>query len=168
MSNYFSLTQIVGYAAFVLGVASFLQKSDRHFKLYMTGECVAYAVHFALLGNLAATASSLVSMTRSLLSLKTRALWIALAIVAINIGLGIMLVKVWWQALPLIASSIATLALFRLQGIRMRLVLLCGTLMWLVNNWMAGSIGGTALEAVVACVNVYTIIRLYREPSQAA
>lgn len=163
MTGFFSLAQIVGYAAFVFGVASFLQKNDRHFKLYMTGECIAYALHFALLGNFASTASSLVSMTRSILSLKTRSLWVAGAVVAVNITLGILLVQVWWQALPLISSSIATLALFRLQGIRMRLVMLCGTLMWLVNNYLAGSIGGTALEAVVALVNLFTIIRLYRE-----
>ena len=44
----------------------------------------------------------------------------------------------------------------------MRLLMLCGTGMWIVNNAIAGSIGGTVLEVVVAVVNVSTIFRLYR------
>lgn len=162
-SEVFSLTQLVGYAAFVLGVGSFLQKNDRHFKLYMTGECVAYVLHFWLLGNPTAVASSLVSTARSALSLYTRALWVALAVVAVNLVLGFSLVKVWWNWLPLLASCIGTLALFLLSGIRMRIVMLFGTLLWIVNNVLAGSYGGTALEAVILVVNSHTIWRLRRQ-----
>ncbi|MEC5396881.1 YgjV family protein [Uliginosibacterium sp. H1] len=159
----FSLAQILGYAAFVLGVGSFLQKNDRHFKLYMTGECIAYALHFYMLGNYTATASSIVSVARSVLSLYTRSLWIALTIVAINIALGLALVKTWTDWLPLIASCTGTLALFLLQGIPMRLLMLVGTLLWLANNIITGSYGGTALEIVIAIVNCTTIWRLMRD-----
>ena len=48
--DWFSPAQYVGYAAFVLGVGSFLQKDDRRFKIFMAAECLAYIVHFALLG----------------------------------------------------------------------------------------------------------------------
>ncbi len=164
--EFLSLAQIIGYLAFVLGVGSFLQLSDRHFKIWMTGECIAYAVHFFLLGNPTAVASTLVSASRSLLSMYTRSLWLAWAIVAVNVGFGVLFVKQPADTLPLIASSIATLGLFRLQGIRMRFVLLCGTLLWLANNLIAGSIGGTALEAVVAAVNLSTMVRMYRESRQ--
>lgn len=163
MLEFLSLAQIIGYLAFVLGVGSFLQMSDRHFKLWMTAECIAYAVHFYLLGNPTAVASTLVSASRSIISMYTRSLWLAWMIVLVNIGFGILFVKQPADALPLIASSIATLGLFRLQGIRMRFVLLCGTLLWLANNLIAGSIGGTALEAVVAAVNLSTMVRMYRE-----
>jgi hypothetical protein len=44
----------------------------------------------------------------------------------------------------------------------MRLVMLCGTCLWIANNIIAGSIGGTALEVIVACVNIATILRLRR------
>lgn len=163
MLEFMSWAQLFGYLAFVLGVGSFLQMSDKHFKLWMTSECIAYAVHFFLLGNPTAVASTLVSASRSILSMYTRSLWIAWAVVALNVGLGFVFVKQPADALPLIASSIATLALFRLQGIRMRFVLFCGTLLWLANNLIAGSIGGSALEAVVAAVNFSTMLRMYRE-----
>ncbi|MDR3411974.1 MAG: YgjV family protein [Formivibrio sp.] len=163
MLEFLSLAQLFGYLAFVLGVGSFLQMNDKHFKLWMTSECVAYAVHFFLLGNPTAVASTLVSASRSLLSMHTRSLWLAWAIVLLNIGLGFVFVKHPADVLPLIASSIATLGLFRLNGIRMRLVLLMGTLLWFANNIIAGSIGGSALEAVVAAINFSTILRMYRD-----
>jgi hypothetical protein len=45
----------------------------------------------------------------------------------------------------------------------MRLLMLCGTFLWIANNLIAGSIGGTALEAVIAVVNMTTIWRMARE-----
>lgn len=162
LHHWLSPAQLFGYAAFVLGVLSFLQKDDRRFKGFMTAECLAYVAHFGLLGNPTAAASSLVSMSRSLLSLYTTSLWMALTFVGINLALGLALATVWWNWLPLIASSIGTLALFLLNGIRMRMAMLVGTLLWLVNNLLSGSIGGTALELVIALTNGYTILRLRR------
>jgi hypothetical protein len=162
VTDWFSPAQCVGYLAFALGVACFLQSDDRRFKLFMAGECLAYIVHFALLGNPTAVASTSVSLLRSLLALRTRSRWVVALVLALNLGLGLALVRQPSDCLPLLASCLGTLALFLLQGIPMRLVMLCGTLLWVANNIIAGSIGGTALEVVVACVNFATILRLRR------
>ncbi|MBB3225241.1 YgjV family protein [Pseudoduganella umbonata] len=161
--DWFSPAQCVGYVAFVLGVGSFLQTDDRRFKLFMAGECLAYVVHFALLGNPTAVASSTMSLLRSLLALRTRSVWVALAVVAINICLGLYFAKQPSDWLPLGASCLGTLALFLLQGIPMRLVMLVGTCFWIANNVISGSIGGTALEVVIAVVNLVTIARMVRQ-----
>lgn len=166
--HWFDTVQLFGYAAFFLGVASFLQKSDLRFKLYMAAECAAYVVHFTLLGNPAAVASSLVSVTRSVASIYTKSLWIALLFIAINIGLGFKLATVWWNWMPLIASCVGTLALFLLKGIQMRMVMLVGTSLWIVNNVLSGSIGGTALEVVIAITNIYTIYKMRVKSREAA
>ncbi|HEY4079952.1 MAG TPA: YgjV family protein [Burkholderiaceae bacterium] len=165
--DWFSPAQCVGYVAFVLGVGSFLQTDDRRFKLLMTGECLAYMLHFGLLGNPTALASSALSTLRSLLSLRTRSLWVAAAIIAANLTFGLTLAHRWSDWLPLCASCLGTLALFTLQGIRMRAVMLCGTALWIANNLIAGSIGGTALELVVAVVNTGTMLRLWRQQKTA-
>jgi hypothetical protein len=167
MADWFSPAQCVGYAAFVLGVGSFLQTSDRRFKLFMAGECLAYVVHFALLGNPTAVASSTMSMLRSLLALRTRSMWVMVAVIAANLALGLALAKQPSDWLPLAASCLGTYALFQLQGIPMRLVMLCGTCLWIANNVIAGSIGGTALEVVVAAVNLGTIWRMARRERAA-
>jgi len=80
--------------------------------------------------------------------------------VAINVGLGLKLASVWWNWIPLIASSVGTLALFLLEGIQMRVLMLLGTALWIVNNVLSGSIGGTALEVVIAITNTYTIYKM--------
>ena len=162
-TDWFSPAQLFGYVAFVLGVGCFLQIDDRRFKWFMTGECLAYVVHFALLGNPTAVASSLISMTRSLLSLRTRSKWVPVVVVAANIGFGLAIATKPSDWLPLTASCLGTIALFTLQGIPMRLLMLCGTGLWIANNLIAGSIGGTALEVVVAAVNLVTIARMARE-----
>ena len=161
--DWFSPAQCLGYVAFVLGVGSFLQTDDRRFKLYMTGECMAYMVHFALLGNPTALASSAVSTVRSLLALRTRSYWVAIGVVLVNIALGLAIATKWTDWFPLLASCLGTLALFLLQGIQMRLVMLCGTGLWIANNLIVGSIGGSALEIVVAVTNITTIMRMAQE-----
>jgi hypothetical protein len=45
----------------------------------------------------------------------------------------------------------------------MRLLMLCGTGLWVANNLVVGSIGGTALEIVIAAINLSTIARMARE-----
>jgi uncharacterized membrane protein len=45
----------------------------------------------------------------------------------------------------------------------MRIVLFVCTLLWLVNNALSLSIGGTVLEAIIAAVNLWTIIRMIIE-----
>lgn len=166
--DWLSPAQWVGYLAFVLGVGCFMQTDDRRFKWFMTGECLAYVVHFSLLGQPTAVASSLVSMARSLLSLHTRSRWVAAAVVAANLGLGLTFASRPTDWLPLLASCLGTLALFLLQGIAMRLLMLCGTALWIANNLIVGSIGGTALELVVALVNLGTIWRMARQSRAAS
>ena len=161
-TDWFSPAQCLGYVAFVLGVGCFLQTDDRRFKWFMTGECLAYVLHFALLGNPTAVASSLLSMLRSVLSLHTRSVWLAVLVVAANIGFGLGLAEKPSDWLPLTASCLGTIALFTLQGVPMRLLMLCGTGLWIANNLIAGSIGGTALEIVIAVINLSTIARLLR------
>ena len=160
--EWLSPAQCIGYLAFVLGVGSFLQTDDRRFKSFMIGECLAYVAHFALLGNPSAVASSAISTVRSVLALKTRSPWVVALVVAINIAFGLAVAKQASDWLPLTASCLGTFALFMLQGIPMRLLMLCGTGLWIANNVIVGSIGGTALELAVAAVNLTTIIRLSR------
>ena len=166
--DWFSPAQWAGYAAFVLGVGSFMQKDDRRFKLYMAAECVAYIVHFYLLGRPTAVASSTMSLLRSVLALYTRSKWVAFLVIAANLALGAALATRASDWLPLGASCIGTLALFLMEGVRMRLAMLCGTGLWIVNNVIAGSVGGTALELVIAAVNIVTIRRMMRDARAVA
>lgn len=162
-SEWFTPAQCAGYFAFVLGIGSFLQRSDKAFKIMMAGECIAYAVHFALLGNMTAVSSTLVSTLRSVLSLYTRSRLVVVFIIALNIVLGLRFATGWIAWLPLTASCIGTIALFMLNGIAMRALMLVGSIFWVANNIASGSIGGTALEIVLIVVNLFTMFRMHAE-----
>ena len=160
--DFFSVPQLFGYLAFIFGVACFLQKSDMRFRVLLVCESVSYVLHFWLLGNLPAMASSSMAMTRTLASIWTRSRWAAAFFLALTIALGCWLVTGWAGLLPIVASCIGTTAVFLFSGITMRLMMLTATFLWLANNILSGSIGGTALETCIALSNAYTIWHLYR------
>ncbi len=162
-SQLLSPAQLLGYVALVLGVSAFLQRSDRRLKLLLAAECVAYVVHFALLGNPTAASSSGVSLTRVLLSLRFRSRRLALIVMATYLALGAFLARTPAGWLPVLGSCISTWGLFTAHGIRMRLLMLVSTLLWLANNVVSGSVGGTLLETFVATASIATIVRLVRE-----
>ena len=155
-----SPAQLVGYVALVLGVSAFLQKSDTRLKILISGESLAYVAHFILLGNYSASGSAAVSFLRNLISVKYRSPWWVAVFVAINIAVGVVFAKGGAGWLPVIASCLASGAVFLLRGVPMRVILLVCTLLWLVNNVLSGSVGGTVLEAIIAVSNVTTIVRL--------
>jgi hypothetical protein len=157
----FSAAQCVGYVAFAVGVSAFLQKSDRKLKALNATQSLVYSVHFSLLGNFSAAACSLLAGFRSFAALKTRSPLLAAVIIALNVAFGLVFAKnsVGW--LPVIGSCLGTVGFFFMRGVRMRLVLLGGTFLWLANNILSGSIGGTALEATIAMVNLATMTRIF-------
>jgi len=157
-----SPAQVAGYIAFVLGVAAFFQKADRRLKVLLAAESLIYALHFFLLGNPTASATALISSFRSALTVRYRSLLLAAAIIAVNLGAAMALAKSGVGWLPVIGSCAATVAMFTMSGIPLRSVLLGSTLLWLANNILSGSIGGTLLESLIAIVNFSTIVRQSR------
>lgn len=166
----FSPAQVVGYLALALGITAFLQKSDERLKLFNAIQGLVYALHFVLLGNLPASSSSLLSSFRSFLALRYRSWLLGAAIIGVNVGLGVAFARNAAGWLPVIGSCIATIAIFKMRGVPFRCVLLASTLLWLANNIITGSIGGTVLEVANAVINISTMIRMVRSspgtPSQ--
>ena len=159
----FSPAQNLGYVALIFGVAAFLQKQDYRLKALSAIESIVYVAHFFLLGNYPASGSALVSTLRNLTALRSRSPWWIAFFMILILGVGASFTKSMAGWLPVVASGLATVAIFRLNGIAMRLALLVCTLLWFVNNILSGSIGGTVLEAIIAITNMTTIYRLVTE-----
>ena len=160
--QWFSMAQLVGYVAFVLGAAAFLQNNDRRLKTLLGAQGLVYGAHFLLLGNAAAAAAAALSGTRSFFAIKSRSLVLAVLFVVTSLAIGLFFAGHGPGWLVVIASIAGTLSMFLLRGIPLRVVLLCGTLLWLTNDILSRSIGGTMLETLIAIVNISTIVRLIR------
>ncbi len=158
--QWLSPAQAVGYLALVLGIAGFLQRDDRRLKLFVAFESFAYVAHFALLGRPPAASSALVSGARTLLSVRFRSAWLAAASSAVSVGLALALSTRGLGWLPVVASCLGAIAVFTLRGIPMRLALLSSTSLWLANNILSRSVGGTVLESLIAAASVSTIARM--------
>lgn len=154
--------------AFALGATAFLQKNDRRLKFLNGSQCVFYAAHFALLGNLPACGSLVVSSARSFLSIRSRSRRLAVVFLVLNLAVGACLAHSRLGWLPILGGCLATIALFLMRGVPMRMVLLSSTLCWLVNNILSGSIGGTMLETTIAIANLSTMVRLLRSRAALA
>jgi Bacterial inner membrane protein len=155
-----SAPQLVGYLALVLGVISFLQRDDKRLKQLSALQGCAYGLHFLLLHNLPASANGFLSLARNFTALRTRsntALYVFLALVGLA---GVLFVRTPQGLLPMAGGLIAAVAVFKLDGIQLRLAFLCCTLLWLANNLLSRSIGGTLLELFVLTANGITILRL--------
>lgn len=158
-----SIAQLVGYLAFVLGVVSFLQRSDTRLRAMIAAQALSYAVHFWLLGSTMGALASLVTCTRALVSLVTRSTEVGVAILVVNLVLGVFGARTsvaGW--LPVLATTAGTVAFFWFDGLAMRFILLGATACWLVNNLWVGSIGGSVLELLIGVANGVTCYRLWR------
>ncbi|QOY86588.1 YgjV family protein [Paludibaculum fermentans] len=164
--DYFSPAQCAGYVALVLGVGAFLTRDDRRMKLLLSAESVVYGAHFLMLGNLPAAGSAGISAGRTYLSLRSRSLWLAAAAIALNIWVGLRVAHSGLGWLPIVGSCVATVGFFTLDGMRLRLVLLTSTLMWLANGYISRSIGGTVLESLIATANITTLVRMGLEKAR--
>jgi hypothetical protein len=120
------------------------------------------SLHFIFLGNLPASVISFTASLLSFLSLRYRSWVLGTLMFCVNLGLGSAFVRTRAGWLPVIGSCIATVAIFTLKGIPFRAMLLASTLLWLANNLITGSIGGTLLEVANATLNITTMIRLAR------
>lgn len=158
-----SVAQLVGYLAFVLGIVSFLQRDDRRLRAMIAAQSFSYCVHFFLLGSVVGALASLVTCTRALVSLVTRSSAVGVAILAVNVALGVFgagtNVAGW---LPVLGTTAGTVAFFWFDGLPMRFILLGASACWLANNLWLGSIGGSLLELLVGVANGTTCYRLWR------
>lgn len=160
------LAQGVGFISFALGIWAFYQKDDRKLKVLMLIFNLNHVLHFLLLGSLVSALSALLSSLRTAAAIYTASKRVAWLFIVLGLSSGAYLADSVLDMLPMLGMAIGTYAVFVLKGIKMRIAFLLGTLCWLVNNVLVGSIGGTLLEATLLCVNGGTVWRLLRDKKQ--
>jgi hypothetical protein len=158
--DFFAPAQLVGYAAMLCTCIAFCQSKDKNLRAWMATQNTVYALHFYLLGNLPAMTGCSINAARNILALHTKSWWAVGAMIGASFAAGFLFTGHSWFLLPLLASALATFAVFRLSGVALRLVLIMCSVLWFINNYWAGSIGGIIIEIIAAVLNTYTLCRL--------
>ena len=102
------LAQMAGWLAAAAAIIAMLQKSDLRLKQGLIIHTVLYGVHFALLGLPTAVVSCVIALARITLSIYTRSLLCAAALIIISIAMALALSRSTVEILPLAASVVLT------------------------------------------------------------
>ncbi|WP_067582247.1 YgjV family protein [Endozoicomonas ascidiicola] len=154
--------QIIGVIAFLIGVLAFWQKDDNKFRYQMGIYCLIMTAHFAMIGANVAAMNALINGVRNCISAKIKTQWIMIFFIVLILALSIPRVSVWFELLTVAGSLATTWALFSIQGIPLRLVMLFSSCCWLTHNLFAGSIGGSMIEATFVVSNIVTIYKMLK------
>ncbi|MEL3927184.1 YgjV family protein [Aeromonas enteropelogenes] len=165
-SNWFA--QSVGLLACLVGATAFMQRQDNKLRLHLTLNGTLMGLHFLLLGSSVAAINCLLCAVRNWVSGYYRGLAVMLLFLVLAWLLVIPQITHPVQILTLLGTTLSTYALFRLNGIALRLCMLSSTVCWLTHNVWAGSIGGILQESIFFVINSHTIFKLYRATPQNA
>lgn len=165
-SNWFA--QSLGLLACLVGATAFMQRQDNKLRLHLTLNGTLMGLHFLLLGSSVAAINCLLCAVRNWVSGYYRGLGVMLLFLALAWLLVIPQITHPVQILTLLGTTLSTYALFRLNGIALRLCMLSSTICWLTHNVWAGSIGGLLQESIFFAINSHTIFKLYRATPQNA
>lgn len=156
------LAQLIGLLACAIGAAAFLQRQDSKLRLHLTFNGLLLSLHFFMLGATAAAINCLLCAVRTWVSGYYRTMSVMLIFLVLALVLVIPQLEHPMQLLTLVGTTLSTYALFRLDGLKLRLCMLASTICWITHNIWAGSIGGVLLEGIFLVINSYTILSLYR------
>lgn len=155
------LAQTIGMMAFIIGASAFLHSDGRRFRLHLMLFQVVLCIHFVMMGALVAAFGCGISAARSYTSTKTQSTPVMLFFIAMLWVMGVPQLEHYYEMLTIFGPSVATYALFKMQGIGMRLLVMFNSFCWVINNFLLGSIGGTLMELTFIIVNSVTILRMY-------
>ena len=99
---------------------------------------------------------------RTLVSMRTRKLWVMTLFIILTLVLGLAKLQHAMELLPIVGTLASTWALFRCKGLTVRCVMWCATACWVIHNFWLGSIGGTMIEGSFLVMNGLNTIRFRR------
>lgn len=156
------LAQGVGVIAFLVGITTFINRDERRFKKQLSVYSAIIGVHFFLMGAFPAGSSAMLNAIRTLITLRTRSLWVMALFIVLTAGIGLAKFHHPMELLPVAGTLVSTWALFRCQGLTMRCIIWCSTACWVIHNFWLGSIGGTLIEGSFLVMNGLNILRFWR------
>lgn len=157
--------QAIGIVAFIITAIGFFQKDEKKLKTLLTISGFFWIANFWFLGAYTPFFLTIINTIRQLVSrvyheadYKVR-MKLTYLFVVINIIMGIISYQNWISIFPIIASVVATIALFIWESKKMRSGLLISEFCWTINNIYFMNIGGLCANTLNIPLLCYHIIK---------
>lgn len=161
MLSNFVLSQILIGVAILVDFISFQFKERKKILACLVISTVLISSHFMLLGHWTAALLGLLSVARYLSSMFTtsgRVMWVFLNII---IAITVFSFEGLLSVLGCIGTVFTTIAAFRKSDKNLRQLMLIGTMIWIVHNYLAGSPGAVLMEVIFLVSNLVGYFRYY-------
>ncbi len=167
MSN-FLLSQILIGIAICTDTLSFQFKERKKIVACLLVSCTLISTHFMLLGHWTAAFLGIIAAVRFMTSIfSTSKKLMGLFIVA-TILISIFSYEGLLSILGCTGGIFGTVASFCKEDKQLRQLMLVGTSLWIVHNFLAGSPGAVLMEAIFISSNLVGYFRFYIRPKGQA
>lgn len=167
--TYDFFAQAVGVLASAIVVFSFSRKHDDHLKFFIIFGNILFAAHFFMLDAYAGMLINMINAFRVGFSIKFhKSNWMMWFFLGVYLIAGYVVYEEPKDLLPVLSSLLGTYSMFKLSGIKLRLVGMIGASSWLTYAIISHSIGGMITEIGIMLSNSATIIRLMKDKKHKA
>ncbi|MGL1932855.1 MAG: YgjV family protein [Desulfotalea sp.] len=166
MLSNFALSQILIGVAICSDIFSFQFKERKNIVTCLVVSAIFISAHFMLLGHWTAGFLGLLAVARftsSIFTTSKRVMWFFLIVTFAISGFsfeGIL------SVLGGTATIFTTLAAFSKNDKLLRQLMLIGTMIWIIHNYLAGSPGAVLMEAIFIGSNLVGYFRYYIRPKK--
>jgi len=171
MVNIFSydvIAQAIGIVATAFIVGSFLNKRDNHLKGYIMIGNLLFALHFFMIDAFAGMLINIINFFRVGSSIKFhKSTKVMLFFWGAYIIAAIVIYEKPIDLFPVFASMLSTFSMFKLSGIKLRVLAMLGSSSWLIYATFYQSIGGMITETFVMVLNSSTIYRMLKDKKKS-
>lgn len=147
------LSQLLASMALLVGIFSFFKAKDNHLKLMIGLQALLMAGHFALLGAWVGVALALWGALRYGISIVSRHEGLFWGFLISGTALAVWRFQGPTDALPMVANYASCLAIFLLEGRKLRQTLMVATVCWLGYNAAHASVMGVMVEGFYFIAN---------------
>lgn len=157
------IAQLSGFVALFCAAYAFYSKEDKVLKLLIAAQNFFLVIHLLLLGAFSGASVAVITCIRAYVSTKPFFKKFAFVFIIFYTVIFIFVYKTPFDFFPLIGGYLGTYAMFFAHGLRLRILMMLGSTMWLVHNIYFGSIGASLMEAMLISINMWRMTRMAKE-----
>lgn len=160
----FLLSQILIGVAICTDTISFQFKERKKIVACLLISCILISTHFMLLGHWTAAFLALIAALRFATNIFTTSKKLMVLFLVANIIISIITYEGLLSILSCAGSLFGTVASFCKEDKLLRQLMLVGTMLWIVHNFLAGSPGAVLMEVIFISSNLVGYFRFYIRP----